>query len=93
MLDHLAEYVAHYKPGTPPNIVTIPDVNEHLERRKLWNHGFTTWALKDYQPILSNRVLQLAEHLIKRAGKGSNKGEPLDLAEWVGFFACVFSCL
>ena len=77
-------------PKTPPDLISIPDVNEHRERRKLWNHGFTTSALRDYQPILSNRVLQLAENLNKRAGKDSYKGEPLDLAEWVGFFACVF---
>ena len=74
-------------------MVSIPDVNEHRERRKLWNPGFTTSALRDYQPVLSNRVLQLAEHLNKRAGKGSNKGEPLDLAEWMGFFTFVFYCL
>ncbi|KAL5529670.1 hypothetical protein ACEPAG_5655 [Sanghuangporus baumii] len=84
------QYVAHYKPNTPPNIVTIRNVNDHRERRKLWNHGFTTSALKDYQPILSSRVLQLTEHLGKSAAKDQTKSQVVDLAEWMSSFTYDF---
>lgn len=83
------EYVAHNIPGSIPNIATIPDVDSHRERRKLWNRAFTTSALKDYQPMVAARVLQLDDELSKRAAKIDEGSKPVNLAEWMAFFTYV----
>ncbi|KAL5511174.1 hypothetical protein ACEPAH_4389 [Sanghuangporus vaninii] len=81
-------WIAHVRPGTIPSIVALRDVSQHEERRKLWNHGFTTAALKDLQPTVENRVLELAEELGKRTSpKSEEKENSLDLALWMSNFA------
>ncbi|KAL5529682.1 hypothetical protein ACEPAG_5667 [Sanghuangporus baumii] len=81
-------WIAHVRPGTVPSIVALRDVDWHAERRKLWNHGFTTAALKELQPIVENRVLQLVEELGKRTSlKSEEKENSLDLALWTSYFA------
>ncbi|KAL5489839.1 hypothetical protein ACEPAI_4671 [Sanghuangporus weigelae] len=81
-------WIAHVRPGTVPSIVALRDVDRHAERRKLWNHGFTTAALKELQPIVENRVLELAEELDKRTSlKSEEKEKSLDLALWMSYFA------
>ncbi|EJD02376.1 cytochrome P450 [Fomitiporia mediterranea MF3/22] len=84
-------WVMHVKPGTPPDLVALRDVGEHHERRKLWNHGFTSAAIKDYQPAIASRLLQFVEEL--RKGGGDDTGihkKSFDLAQWIGYFAFDF---
>ncbi|KAL5489841.1 hypothetical protein ACEPAI_4673 [Sanghuangporus weigelae] len=81
------QWIAHGIPGTIPAIVGMRDVELHRERRKLWNHGFTTTALKEHQPAVQNRVLELVDELGKRVFTQSGGRETsLDLALWMSNF-------
>jgi hypothetical protein len=66
------------------SVITILDPTEHRERRAIWNRVFSSSALKAYEPLLQVRVAQLGTALAARAG------QPLDLAEWLGFLALDF---
>ncbi|EJD02377.1 high nitrogen upregulated cytochrome P450 monooxygenase 2, partial [Fomitiporia mediterranea MF3/22] len=84
-------WAIHTKPGTTPHVVALRDVNKHRERRKLWKYGFTSAAIKDYQPIMANRLLQLVEELGKGCSSDNgNHGNHVDLAQWIGYFAYDF---
>ncbi|KAL5511138.1 hypothetical protein ACEPAH_4353 [Sanghuangporus vaninii] len=81
-------WIAHYKPGTTPSIAALRNLDLHRERRKLWNHGFTTAALKGLQPAVENRVAELVGELGKRASSGSGGQESsVDLAQWMNNLA------
>ncbi|KAL5511173.1 hypothetical protein ACEPAH_4388 [Sanghuangporus vaninii] len=81
-------WIAQCKPGTTPNIGSLRSVDLHDERRKLWNRGFTTAALKELQIAVEERVLELVEELSKRVSPRSEKKESsLDLAHWLSSFA------
>lgn len=77
----------------PPvySLITQRDPIEHARRRRPWTRAFSTAALKEYEPIVANRVAQLVEAV------GHQKGVT-DLAQWISFFtydfmgdmACVF---
>ncbi|EJD02378.1 high nitrogen upregulated cytochrome P450 monooxygenase 2 [Fomitiporia mediterranea MF3/22] len=81
----------HVKPGTTPHLISLRNVDKHHERRKLWNHGFTSAAIKDYQPLIANRVLQLVEEL-KKVSRGENEihEKSVDLTCWIAYFAYDF---
>ena len=82
--DTLSVWDAVVKPGTPPNIVAIRDIEQHSERRKLWNHAFTTASLKELQVIVESRVLELVEELRKRISpKLGAEIVSVDLAQWM----------
>ncbi|KAL5529717.1 hypothetical protein ACEPAG_5702 [Sanghuangporus baumii] len=80
------------KPGTPPNIVALRDIGQHNERRKLWNHAFTTVSLKELQVTVQIRVLELVEELRKHIPPKSSgeKDTSLDLAQWLTNFTYDF---
>ena len=63
-------------------LVAIGDPTEHARRRKAWNRGFSTTALKEYVPIITRRAGQLLSGL----RDASNEG-PVDLAQWISYFA------
>ncbi|PIL32204.1 cytochrome P450 [Ganoderma sinense ZZ0214-1] len=44
-------------------MVGIQDVDEHLRRRRSWNRGLNSAALKEYEPLLAGRVAELARLL------------------------------
>lgn len=79
----MAEYDAHNEPGTPYNVVAMRDIDVHHNRRKLWAHGLTSAAIKDYQPTIADRVLQLTEELRKLSNQGD---EFINLAKWISRF-------
>ncbi|KAL5511139.1 hypothetical protein ACEPAH_4354 [Sanghuangporus vaninii] len=84
-------WIIHNRPGTSANIVALRDVKQHHERRKLWNRGFTTASLKELQPAIENRVLELVGELGKRVSlEFGEKGVPLDLAQWLANFTYDF---
>ena len=60
---------------------------EHTQRRRPWNRAFSTNALKEYQPIIARRAVQLLDAL-------QSEGRTVDLAQWISFFTCVliFPC-
>ncbi|OCB86788.1 cytochrome P450 [Sanghuangporus baumii] len=81
-------WIAHGIPGTIPSLPAARDVDVHDQRRKLWNHGFTTSALKELQPAVENRVLELVDELGKRTfPKSGGREISLDLALWMSNFA------
>jgi cytochrome P450 len=68
------------------SLLTLRDSAIHAERRKLWNKGFSTSALKDYEEIVVNRGKQLVA-IFEESAK---KGEPVDMARFTGFFTFDF---
>lgn len=71
-------------PDWVPNLIGLRSSQEHARRRKNWNRAFSTQAVKDYEPIMINRALQLADELERRCGGGA-----VDLANWISFFTYV----
>ncbi|PPQ93357.1 LOW QUALITY PROTEIN: hypothetical protein CVT25_014272 [Psilocybe cyanescens] len=51
------------------------------------NKAFSMPRIKNYEPILRNRLDQLVDTL----QEASKTPGPVDLAEWMSFFACVSS--
>ena len=68
-------------------LVGIRDVEEHARRRRPWNRAFNWASVKEFEPVITNRVQQLVEALDAR------KGQVIDLAEWIGFFTFVLIAL
>ena len=78
---------AHSIPGTPHIVAAIRDVPGHNERRKLWNHAFSTASLKEFQPLVKDRILDLVAQLGRRASDNPEGEEiSLDLAQWMANF-------
>lgn len=63
-----------------PALIGYRDPVEHARRRRPWNRAFNMVSLKEFHPIIANRVQQLVETL------GENQGQVVDLAEWLSFF-------
>lgn len=70
-------------------------IHEHIGRRKRWNRAFSTISVKEYEPVVIKRALQLADELQRRSSKGdyTQTESSLDLARWLSFFSCVFLTL
>ena len=78
---------AFHTPGTTPSIVALRDLDSHRERRKLWNRGLASAALKELQPSVENRVSELVDELSKRVSPASGeKNIAVDLARWIQCF-------
>ena len=63
-------------------VVAVSAVNDHVEharRRRTWTRGFSPAALRDYEEIVSKRVIQLTEALSAR--------KHVDLARLMGYFS------
>ncbi|KLO09308.1 high nitrogen upregulated cytochrome P450 monooxygenase 2 [Schizopora paradoxa] len=76
---------ARRNPDIAPSLISLRDLHEHARQRKAWNRAFSTAAVKDYEPIVAKRVLQLAEVLEKESSEGA-----IDLARQFGYFAFDF---
>ena len=70
-------------PARQPSLIAIRNLDEHARVRKRWNRAFSTASVKEYEPIIVRRTLQLAEELGKRTES------VVDLAEWLSFFTYV----
>lgn len=62
------------------SVIGMRDSTEHQRRRRPWNRAFNTSSVKEFTPVIQNRVQQLVEAL------GVREGQTLDLGEWIGFF-------
>ena len=70
--------------GAPiPPLVGIRDIAEHAKRRRTWNRGFNPTAMRQYEPAVHERVLQLLEAIVQRGR--------VDLGENFGYFALASS--
>lgn len=63
------------------NLLTLRDSVVHAKRRRPWNRGMSTGALKEYEPILAARVTQLLEMITRE------KDKVVDLTECFKYFA------
>ncbi|KAE8137385.1 cytochrome P450 monooxygenase [Aspergillus pseudotamarii] len=57
------------------------DKQKHARRRKVWDQGFNTKALHDYEPRVSKHV----EHLLRVIQ--SNLGKPINITQWFNYFS------
>lgn len=68
--------------GAPiPPLIGIRNSTEHTKRRRTWNRGFNPTAMKQYEPMVYAKVLQLLETIVQRG--------QVDLAEIISYFALV----
>ncbi|KAI1173798.1 cytochrome P450 monooxygenase-like protein [Nemania sp. FL0916] len=67
------------EPRTP--ILMERDKREHARRRKVWDQGFTTKALSDYESRMTKAISQLLDVLEERCNS------PIDITSWITFFA------
>ncbi|KAF8640255.1 hypothetical protein AX16_010150 [Volvariella volvacea WC 439] len=65
-------------------MIAIRDRQEHARRRRPWARAFNSSALRDYEPIINNRTLQLMEHLSIEKGV-------IDLAGWISHWSYDFT--
>jgi cytochrome P450 len=65
------------------SLVTERDTRVHLERRKPWNKGLSSSSVKEYEPILRNRLFQLVDVFEEKADGITF----IDFAEWMSMFA------
>lgn len=68
-------------------LIGVRNTEIHLRRRRVWNKAFNTSHVKAYEPILRNRLDQLLNALQTKGELNANS--PVDLAEWISFFAYV----
>ena len=66
------------------SLIGIVDKQEHLRRKRPWNRGFSTSALKDYESVVIKRTLQFMEVLSSK-----NLKEAIDLKSLVEFYGYV----
>ncbi|KAL2836479.1 cytochrome P450 [Aspergillus pseudoustus] len=59
----------------------VRDKKEHARRRKVWDQGFSSRALRDYEP----RVSRYTDQLI--AAIGRNPGAPMNVATWFNYYS------
>ncbi|KAI9068088.1 high nitrogen upregulated cytochrome P450 monooxygenase 2 [Trametes sanguinea] len=64
-------------------LVGILDPDLHAERRKPWNRAFSAVALKEYEPLIANRVTQLVRVLSDRRGE-------IDIGRFFNYFSYDF---
>ena len=62
------------------SLISIVDKQEHARRRRPWNRGFSTSALKGYESLVIKRTLQFVGVLSSK-----NLKEAIDLTTWIEF--------
>ncbi|TCD68353.1 hypothetical protein EIP91_010991 [Steccherinum ochraceum] len=65
-------------------LIAWRDPAMHAQRRRPWTRAFSTAALKEYEPTLAERTVQLVEMMTRTPGKA------VDLAECMRFFSYDF---
>lgn len=63
------------------SVQTDRDVARHSSRRKIWDRGFSSKALRNYEPRVSHYTDKLMAHV------DSHKGQPLDASRWFNFYS------
>jgi cytochrome P450 len=80
----LEGYQVHVPYDTDGSLIDIIDPAAHSKRRRIWERAFTPNAIKSYEPMLQARLNQLMVNFVSRVG------QPIDIAEWFGFFSLDF---
>lgn len=63
----------------------MTDTAEHLKRRRPWARAFSGAALKEYEPMVASRALQLVQALQSQPGE-------IDIGKWINYFRCATFC-
>ena len=64
-----------------PPLIGVRDGPKHAKRRRTWNRGFNPAAMKEYEPMVHRRILELLEVIVQRG--------QVDLCEIFGHFTSV----
>lgn len=80
LLFSLEDYLARKDPNAPGNLIVLTG-ESHANRRRLWNRGMGSEAMKDYDLIIHRRAEQLVDKLEGLTGR------VVDLAAWFGYYA------
>lgn len=67
------------------SIQTDRDAAGHAARRKVWDRGFSTKALRNYEPRVTHYTDKLVAHIDSHVGQGDQK--PLDASLWFNFYS------
>ncbi|KAK1613515.1 benzoate 4-monooxygenase cytochrome P450 [Colletotrichum phormii] len=59
----------------------VRDKQEHAQRRKSWDRGFSSKALRDYEFRVADYTNQLLANIDK------NKGRPFNISDWFNFYS------
>lgn len=59
------------------------DKQDHSRRRRIWNQGFSSRALRDYEP----RVSRYTEQLIQAIDRVVAAGKPMDVSRWFSYYS------
>lgn len=88
MLNDIAVWDARSGPEAQSrSIISMRFIDEHVARRKRWIRAFSTVSVKNYEPIVIKRALQLVDELQRRSTKGDSSSENyIDLAQWLSYF-------
>ncbi|RPD58907.1 high nitrogen upregulated cytochrome P450 monooxygenase 2 [Lentinus tigrinus ALCF2SS1-7] len=65
------------------SLAGIQDIPYHLQRRRPWNRGLNQNALKEYEPLIFDRLQLLVRRLKEQSGT-------IDLGLWLKYFAYDF---
>ena len=68
-----------------PPLIGVRDAPGHAKRRRTWNRGFNPAAMKEYEPMVHKRVLELLEVLVQRG--------QVDLSTMFGYYTSVLSLI
>lgn len=63
------------------SVQTDRDFVGHAARRKVWDRGFSTKAMRNYEPRVAHYTDKLLTHIESRQGK------PLDASLWFNFYS------
>ncbi|OQE44781.1 hypothetical protein PENCOP_c002G03928 [Penicillium coprophilum] len=63
------------------SLQTVRDKQEHAQRRKVWDQGFSTRALRDYEP----RVFRYTEQLVQVLER--EVGNQINIAQWFNYYS------
>ncbi|KAI0628638.1 high nitrogen upregulated cytochrome P450 monooxygenase 2 [Trametes polyzona] len=66
-------------------VVGIMDIAEHLERRKPWARAFSASAMKEYEPMVAARAMQLVQALLRQEGE-------VNIGIFVNYFSYDIMC-
>jgi hypothetical protein len=73
-----------YNKGSSKEVAPIQsqrDPVEHRRRRRTWDRGFSTAAIKNYDEIVVRRARELVKQFEKRVG------QEIDVSMWMTYFA------
>jgi cytochrome P450 len=79
----MADWYNRGPSGQLHSVIAERDPVEHKQRRRTWDRGFGTAAIKHYDEVVVRKTRQLLEQFEKRAG------EEIDFSKWMTYFSYV----